>query len=130
MKALAFGAPKSLIAQVREECPDVEIVSKPLVGVYQSRPSSFLWCFCSLEAEAQRALPALRRLLEDDGMLWLSWPKKTAWSAQGIRPEMGITEDGVRKHALPLGLVDVKVCAVDDTWSGLKLVVRRELRAG
>jgi hypothetical protein len=73
-------------------------------------------------------LPALRRTLLDEGTLWVSWPKKAAWKSQGIRPEMGITEDAIRAYALPLGLVDVKVCAVDETWSGLKLMVRRENR--
>lgn len=57
-----------------------------------------------------------------DGMIWVSWPKK----ASGVVSDM--TEGEVRKAALPLGLVDVKVCAVDDTWSGLKLVIRKHLR--
>jgi len=55
-------------------------------------------------------------------MIWASWPKK----ASGVATD--ISEDTVRAIALPLGLVDVKVCAVDDTWSGLKLVIRKELR--
>ena len=54
--------------------------------------------------------------------MWVSWPKKVANVATDI------TEDVVREVALPLGFVDVKVCAVDDVWSGLKLVVRKELR--
>lgn len=57
-----------------------------------------------------------------DGAAWVSWPKKSSGVASSV------TEDVVRRVALPLGLVDVKVCAVDDTWSGLKLVIRRELR--
>ena len=56
------------------------------------------------------------------GMLWVSWPKK----ASKVATDM--SEDAVRAIFLPLGLVDVKVCAVDDVWSGLKLVIRRELR--
>jgi hypothetical protein len=56
------------------------------------------------------------------GMIWVSWPKRSSKVATDI------TEDVVREVALPLGLVDVKVCAVDETWSGLKLVIRRELR--
>jgi hypothetical protein len=55
-------------------------------------------------------------------VIWVSWPKKAAKIATDV------TEDVVREKALPLGLVDVKVCAVDETWSGLKLVIRRELR--
>ena len=57
-----------------------------------------------------------------DAVVWVSWPKKAA------RVLTDVTEDTVRSVALPLGLVDVKVCAVDDVWSGLKLVVRKELR--
>jgi hypothetical protein len=129
-RAVVFGAPKSVIAQVRIECPEAEISSRPLAGIYQSRPSSFLWCFCEQEAELKRALPALRRILEDGGTLWVSWPKKSAWPSLGLDPDKAVTEDTIRKHALPLGLVDVKVCAVDEIWSGLKLMVRRETRAG
>jgi hypothetical protein len=69
-----------------------------------------------------RGLPRLGRLLRDDAVLWVSWPKKAA------KVPTDITEDVVREVALPLGLVDIKVCTVDATWSALKLVVRRELR--
>ena len=68
-------------------------------------------------------LAALDARLPDDGVLWVSWPKKSSGVATDI------TEDVVRELALPLGLVDVKVCAIDATWSGLKLVRRRERRA-
>ena len=64
------------------------------------------------------------RVPGDDAVLWISWPKKAA------RVATDITEDGIREIVLPLGCVDVKVCAVDAVWSGLKLVVRRELREG
>ncbi len=69
-----------------------------------------------------KALPAYRRRLPATAILWVSWPKRTS----GV--ETDLTEDTVRELALPLGFVDVKVCAVDETWSGLKLVVRRALR--
>ncbi|MBL8287735.1 MAG: DUF3052 family protein [Rubrivivax sp.] len=69
-----------------------------------------------------RSLAAWRKQLADDAVLWISWPKKAA------KVETDITEDVVRAEALPLGFVDVKVCAVSETWSGLKLVVRKELR--
>jgi hypothetical protein len=72
----------------------------------------------SLEADLKR----LRPLLAADGMVWVSWPKKAA------KVETDITEDVIRALALPLGYVDVKVCAVDATWSGLKLVIRKTLR--
>ncbi len=60
--------------------------------------------------------------MKQDAAIWVSWPKKSAQVATDI------TEDTVREVALPLGLVDIKVCAVDETWSGLKLVIRKELR--
>jgi hypothetical protein len=61
--------------------------------------------------------------MRSDAVLWISWPKKTSKQA---RTDM--SEDAIRELALPIGLVDVKVCAVDATWSGLKLVRRKELR--
>ena len=67
-------------------------------------------------------LPALLRALEPAGALWISWPKKTS----GVTTD--ITEDVVRAIALPTGLVDVKVAAIDDIWSGLKLVRRLSVR--
>ena len=67
-------------------------------------------------------LPAVLPLLKRDGFIWVSWPKKASKAATDI------TEDAIREIALPLQLVDVKVCAVDDFWSGLKLVIRKEHR--
>jgi hypothetical protein len=60
--------------------------------------------------------------MRQDAAVWVSWPKKAA------NVETDITEDTIREIALPMGLVDIKVCAVDATWSGLKLVIRREKR--
>lgn len=79
--------------------------------------------FADRRAALADALPRMDKLLEPDGMIWVSWPKK----ASKVPTDM--TEDVVRELALPRGLVDVKVCAVDAIWSGLKLVVRKELRA-
>ncbi|WP_431258208.1 DUF3052 domain-containing protein [Roseateles chitinivorans] len=67
-------------------------------------------------------LKALRGQLRDDAALWISWPKKAS------KVPTTITEDVIRQECLPLGWVDVKVCAVSEVWSGLKLVVRKELR--
>jgi hypothetical protein len=72
--------------------------------------------------ELERRLPGLHAKLAPDGMVWVAWPKR----ASKVATDM--TEDVVRAVALPRGLVDVKVCAIDATWSGLKLVIRRELR--
>jgi hypothetical protein len=79
-------------------------------------------CFVTARRELERRLPTLRRAVEPDGMLWIAWPKR----ASGIQTDM--TEDVVREIGLPTGLVDTKVCAIDEVWSGLRLVVRRELR--
>jgi hypothetical protein len=82
-----------------------------------------IWHFFSTSYdELRETLPSLVQVIKRDGMIWVSWPKK----ASGVPST--ITEDSIREIALPLGLVDVKVCAVDDTWSGLKLVIRKELR--
>jgi hypothetical protein len=78
----------------------------------------FVTARAGLEEAIGRLLPRLAR----DGQLWVSWPKKAS------KVPTDITEGGIRDVALPLGLVDVKVCAVDEIWSGLKLVIRRELR--
>jgi hypothetical protein len=78
--------------------------------------------FAKRKAELAQALAAYREALEPATPLWISWPKKSAGVATDI------TEDAIRALALPLGYVDVKVCAVSEVWSGLKLVVRRERR--
>ena len=67
-------------------------------------------------------LESYRERIAPDGIIWVSWPKKSAGVATDI------TEDTIRAIALPMGLVDVKVCAVDETWSALKLVIRKQLR--
>lgn len=78
--------------------------------------------FVSKRKELADELPLLIDAIEPDGTIWVSWHKKAS------RIPTEITEDVVREIALPLGLVDVKVCAVTDIWSGLKLVIRKELR--
>jgi hypothetical protein len=78
--------------------------------------------FTAARRELERRLSALRGAIEPDGMLWVAWPKR----ASGVATDM--TENVVREVALPTGLVDTKVCAIDDVWSGLRLVVRRQLR--
>ncbi len=78
--------------------------------------------FVTSRAELAKLLRELRVLLAPDGMVWVSWPKKAA------KVPTDITEDVVRTEALPLGFVDIKVCAVDETWSGLKLVIRKSER--
>jgi hypothetical protein len=78
--------------------------------------------FVSSRTELHAKLQLLLPLLDRSGMIWVSWPKKAS------KVPTDITEDVVREVALPMQLVDVKVCSVDDIWSGLKLVIRKEDR--
>lgn len=78
--------------------------------------------FVTRKEELASRLLSLRKTLRSDAVVWVSWPKKASKVAATV------TEDVIREVALPLGYVDVKVCAVTEVWSGLKLVVRKELR--
>jgi Protein of unknown function (DUF3052) len=78
--------------------------------------------FVTRKDELAEHLSALRKKLKPEAVLWISWPKKSS------KVPSTVTEDTIRELALPLGWVDVKVCAVSEVWSGLKLVVRKELR--
>ena len=78
--------------------------------------------FVAERTEMARLLGELRTLIVSAGFVWVSWPKKAS------KVPTDITEDVIRDVCLPMGWVDVKVCAVDAVWSGLKLMVRRELR--
>jgi len=84
--------------------------------------TQFVHLFCTDAAKLERALSTLRERLPVSAVVWVSWPKKSS------RVTSGVDENAVRRVALPLGWVDVKVCAIDGTWSGLKLVVRKALR--
>ena len=78
--------------------------------------------FTTSRSELLTLLKTFQSKIKQNGVIWVSWPKKSA----GVPSE--VTENTVREVALPLGLVDTKVCAVDETWSGLKLVIRKENR--
>lgn len=80
-------------------------------------PYDYAHFFTADEAALNKALPALRKAIAQNGLIWISWPKK----ASGVPST--VTEDIVRALALKIGLIDVKVCAVNDVWSGLKLVI-------
>lgn len=78
--------------------------------------------FTTARADLEQHGKALMAAIVPDGTVWISWPKKSA------KVPTDITEDVIREVLLPIGLVDVKVCAVDETWSGLKMVIRKHLR--
>jgi bifunctional DNA-binding transcriptional regulator/antitoxin component of YhaV-PrlF toxin-antitoxin module len=78
--------------------------------------------FVRRRADLIELIERYKNMIKQEGAIWISWPKKAA------RIATDVTEDTVREIALPLGLVDIKVCAVDEVWSGLKLVIRKENR--
>src|SRR5690349_8907886 len=116
MRAWFLGMPDSVRAEVERDAPEIERLEtpEPPVGLAHI----FVTSCAALDCELRMLLPLIAR----DGMIWVSWPKKAS------KVPTDISEDVIRALALPLGLVDVKVCAVDEIWSGLKLVIRRELR--
>ncbi len=83
---------------------------------------NFIQLFVTERSVLEKELPRCMESLDRDGMIWISWPK------QASKVSTDITEQTIRDVALPMGLVDIKVCAVDEVWSGLKLVIRKELR--
>jgi hypothetical protein len=105
--------PASVAAEIARSGVEPRLVKAPRAGV------EMVHVFVTKKQELGRELERLRGLLAQDGTIWVSWPKKAA------KVETDITEDAVREACLPLGLVDIKVCAVDVTWSGLKLVIRK-----
>jgi hypothetical protein len=86
--------------------------------VAQGKPFDVGIVFVTSAADLEKNLHALHRAMEQNGMLWVAWPKKTS----GVPTDL--VENKVRDIGLATGLVDVKVCAIDDTWSGLKFVIR------
>lgn len=108
--------PVDVADEIDEYALDLTFVADPAEGIDAAH------IFVTARAELETKLAFLCRQIARDGQVWVSWPKK----ASGVATD--ITEEAVREFALPLGLVDTKVCAVNDTWSGLKLVIRKELR--
>ncbi len=109
-----LGAPPGFEIEALPEGVEVRTAARGPLDVVVS--------FHTSRADLARRLPVLMRAMHVDAGLWVAWPKK----ASGVPTD--ITEDTVREVALPTGLVDVKVCAIDDTWSGLRLCLRKELR--
>ena len=87
-----------------------------------SRTTDVVHFFTASKVQLAKNLLAWLKVLAPEAAIWVSWPKK----ASNVPSD--VTEDTIRAVALPMGLVDIKVCAVDDTWSGLKLVLRKEAR--
>ncbi|MEY1556816.1 DUF3052 family protein [Yoonia sp. R2331] len=94
----------------------------PVVNWGAVADQDFVHLFTTLRAELEEVLTARLSTMARDGMIWVSWPKKTS------KVPTEVIEDTIREVALPIGLVDVKVCAVTEVWSGLKLMIRKELR--
>ena len=115
-RVLLIGAPDAYDALLAPLPPGVVFDTKagPAIDLVQ--------LFVTAREDLAKRLAEFRRHLRPDAALWISWPKKAS------KVPTTITEDVIRELALPLGFVDVKVCAVDAVWSGLKLVVRKELR--
>lgn len=110
------GAPKDFRALL-DPLPDDVTFQKRADG-----STDVAHVFVTADEDLAEHLRAMRKALKPEASLWVSWPKKVS------KVPTTVTEDVVRRLALPLGFVDVKVCAVDDVWSGLKLVVRKALR--
>lgn len=110
------AVPSHVQDEIDEYALDLVFVADPREGVDAAH------VFSTSRAELAEFLATLRHQIAKDGQIWVSWPKQTA------KVETDITEDTIREICLPLGLVDTKVCAIDETWSGLKLVIRKELR--
>jgi hypothetical protein len=91
-------------------------------GTRLAKNTDIVHVFTASKAELAKTLEGGLKTLKPDAAIWVSWPKKAS------KLPTDITEDTIRAVALPMGLVDIKVCAIDDTWSGLKLVLRKELR--
>jgi hypothetical protein len=115
--------PAMTVTVINEPVQYRQLLGKGADGVEFSdrtrNDSSFVHLFTRLRSELEKQLSRLRKKLPDTATIWVSWPKKST----GVPTD--VTEDVVRAVALPLGFVDVKVCAIDETWSGLKLMVRR-----
>jgi hypothetical protein len=112
MRLAVLGAPPDFSARLGPLPGDVA------VGTRLAAEAPFIHCFVRRRAELERDFGRLVRALAQNGMLWVSWPKR----ASGVATDL--TEDVIRSIGLAHGVVDVKVCAVDETWSALKFVRR------
>ena len=120
-RVLALGAPAGYEDRLEGLPEGVSILRSDSLGGSPGdsaeEPFDIVHVFSKEEAALSSLMPVLKAWIVPNGMIWASWPKKAA------KVETDVTEDVVRGLALQNGLVDVKVCAVDETWSGLKLVI-------
>ena len=116
MRVWRSGMPPSVASEISKEGLDLVLLER-LEGRIDAAH-----LFKSGREGLELELKELYPLLDPSGFIWVSWPKKSSKVATDIN------EDAIRNIALPMGLVDVKVCAIDDIWSGLKLVIRKGLR--
>jgi len=116
MRVWFHAMPDNVHEEIDEYALDLTFVANPMEGIDAAH------VFTADRAELASLLSSLRHQIAPDGQVWVSWPK------QASKLPTDITEDMIRELALPLGFVDTKVCAVDEVWSGLKLVIRKELR--
>lgn len=116
MRVWFDAMPEHIIDEIDEYALELFFVADPAEGIDAAH------IFVTERAALEAHLTALRHQISQDGQIWVSWPKKAA------NVPTDITEDIIREVCLPMGLVDTKVCAVDEVWSGLKLVIRKELR--
>ena len=116
MRVYWEGLPDSVRAEIAAEGLQLQLLDAP------SAPIDAAHIFVTERADLKAKLDWLVPLIDRAGMIWVSWPKKAS------RVPTDISEDVIREIALPMGLVDVKVCAVDEVWSGLKLMIRKEHR--
>jgi hypothetical protein len=116
MGVLVQDAPDGYLQWIAPLPPGAKVISRMSAGV------AMVHLFVTERARLQRALVRHRERLPADAVLWVSWPKKAS------KLPTDISEDAIRELALPLGWGDVKVCAVNEVWSGLKLMVRKSLR--
>ncbi len=117
MVAHVAGEPQHYFDLLTGLPAEIEFVQEPKAGTLD-----FVHLFVDRQEDLARLLPIMRALIKSNGMIWVSWPKKSS------KVPTDMTGDASRANAFPLDLVDIKVCAVDEVWTAQKLMIRKELR--
>jgi hypothetical protein len=116
MRVWFLDMPESVRAEIEDSGLTLSEEKVPSPGLHAAH------IFVTERNAMEQHLTTLREMIDPAGQVWVSWPKKAS------KVETDISEDTIREIALPMGFVDIKICAVNEIWSGLKLVIRRELR--